>query len=257
MKRVIYISLLIVFVLYSCSKPDLSVKKTIQVTAENVIVDSSKVNLTEDSDNNYVLEYHATLNKKTIILIIAFAVLISALVLAGVRIWKKNKELTDLIDSLEDTRKSNLSSSEAIAELIEDRANLVRSFINYEKDSSPSEKSLPFLDYVEKLQRITEQYRRTIEAFRNDTSYFQKLEKALDAAKDGIMARFRNMFGSSYSEKDYQIISCLFAGMNPTSISFLTGVKAGTIRVKKTRLIDRIEALPESEEKTALLKEIK
>ena len=80
------------------------------------------------------------------------------------------------------------------------------------------------------------------------------LETALDAGKNGIMHKARTALGD-LSEMDGLILTCIYAGMPPSSIGFVTGLKPGTVRTRKSRLLDRIEALPASGEKELLLRE--
>lgn len=174
----------------------------------------------------------------------------------GFRIWKKNHDLARLLQNLEEAKIKNRNCSEIIFRLIDDREQLVRTLMEQERKIDPADKSLSLLDYVEKLQGITDDYSKVIKGLREDPKYFSQLEMAVNAGKNGVMNITRRLFGSKYSEEDYQLISGFFAGLSPATLSFMTGIRAGTIRVKKSRFRDRIEALAPSTETSVLLKEL-
>ena len=99
------------------------------------------------------------------------------------------------------------------------------------------------IDHLEYLKEVNNNYRKTLEVFNGDWSFLSKLEQALNAGKSNIMSRVRDIYGDTITENDYLILAGLFAGMSPATISLITGVKEGTIRVKKSRFIDRFEQL--------------
>ena len=109
------------------------------------------------------------------------------------------------------------------------------------------------IDQVEYLKETNNNYRKVLDAFKGDTSFLARLEMALNAGKSDIMTRVRSIYGEQLSENDYHILAGLFAGMSPSVISFMTGVKEGTVRVKKSRFIDRFETLGNADEKRLFL----
>ena len=70
---------------------------------------------------------------------------------------------------------------------------------------------------------------------------------------NGVMQKARQYLGANVSEEDYRILACLFAGMTPASISFVTSVKPGTIRTKKSRFKARFMEHPSSSVRKLLL----
>ena len=152
--------------------------------------------------------------------------------------------------------KTNHISNEAVSGLIEEKVRLMQTLLSHYKEDVPTGKNLPLLDYVEHLQSINDSYKKTIESFTENRDFLTNMEHALNAAKSNIMARVRALYGNRISESDYLILAGLFAKMSPAAISFLTGVKEGTIRVKKSRFIDRFEKLDNIEEKELFLNEL-
>ena len=153
----------------------------------------------------------------------------------------------------EDLAKMHLSGAEAAAALVRDRVEMVKSLIDKHDDLKQRE-GLSYMDELESLQETVQNYRQFLDELRGDTAFVGNLETALDAGKDEIIRKARNVL-SNLTETDAQILVCVYAGMPPSSISFVTGLKPGTVRTRKSRLRDRIEALPESEERQLLLRE--
>jgi DNA-directed RNA polymerase specialized sigma24 family protein len=143
--------------------------------------------------------------------------------------------------------------TEAAIALVHDRVNMVKAFLE-KHDSLQKREGLSYMDELESLQETVQNYRQFLDELRGDTAFVGNLETALDAGKDEIIRKARNVL-SNLTETDAQILVCVYAGMPPSSISFVTGLKPGTVRTRKSRLRDRIEALPESEERQLLLRE--
>lgn len=153
----------------------------------------------------------------------------------------------------EDLAKMHLSGAEAAAALVRDRVEMVKSLID-KHDALKQREGLSYMDELESLQETVQNYRQFLDELRGDTAFVGNLETALDAGKNGIMRKARAALGE-LTETDGLILTCIYAGMPPSSIGFVTGLKSGTVRTRKSRLLDRIEALPASEEKDLLLRE--
>ena len=186
---------------------------------------------------------------------------------AVVGIWffvRRSRRIKDLQRALEEDRaeilhleedlaKMHLSGAEAAAALVRDRVDMVKSLID-KHDALKRREGLSYMDELESLQETIQNYRQFLDELRGDTAFVGNLETALDAGKNGIMRKARVALGE-ISETDGQILTCIYAGMPPSSIGFVTGLKPGAVRTRKSRLLDRIEALPASEEKDLLLRE--
>ena len=166
---------------------------------------------------------------------------------------KKNQEIMKEMAQLVQTNRNNC---DAIAVLIEERIKLMQSLVSQYNKDKPSGKNLSLHDYVEHLQTINDNYRKSLEAFDGDKTFLSKIEQALNAGKSNIMARVRTLYGNRISENDYLILAGLFIGMSTASISFITGIKEGTIRVKKSRFLDKFEKLEDSEDKQLFINEL-
>ena len=160
---------------------------------------------------------------------------------------------TEILRLEEDLSRMPYPGTEAAIALVHDRVDMVKAFLE-KHDSLKKREGLSYVDELESLQETVRNYRQFIEDLRGDTAFLGNLEVALDAGKDGIMRRARNVLGN-LSETDVRILVCVYAGMPPSSISFVTGLKPGTVRTRKSRLRDRIESLPDSKDRQLLFRE--
>ena len=164
-----------------------------------------------------------------------------------------HREIRELQDDIEAIRKHSDSLSKSVMKLIEERVNIIKTLIDKHDFSEEKVKGGSFFDKYEALQDTVKRYNEYIDQLRKDTDLTSGMEAALNTNCNGVMDKLRHSLGNKLTEEDYRIISCIFIGMTPKSISFVTGIPAGTIRVKKTRLKERIEALPDSSDKRLFL----
>lgn len=186
---------------------------------------------------------------------IVIIAILAVLFIMALRTLKRQEQRGQaMMQEMQHLVQSNRRTCEAIAVLIEERVQLMQSLMSqYKATDRLPDKKLHLIDQVEQLKEVNKNYRKTLEVFNGDWSFLSKLEQALNAGKSNIMARVRDIFGDTITENDYLILAGLFAGMSPATISLITGVKEGTIRVKKSRLIDRFETLGNADEKRLFL----
>ena len=189
---------------------------------------------------------------------IVIIAILAVLFIMALRTLKRQEQRGQaMMQEMQHLVQSNRRTCEAIAVLIEERVRLMQSLVSqYKEVDRLPDKKLHLIDQVEQLKEVNKNYRKTLEVFNGDWSFLSKLEQALNAGKSNIMSRVRDIFGYTITENDYLILAGLFAGMSPATISLITGVKEGTIRVKKSRFIDRFDQLEQEEEKELFLKEL-
>jgi len=188
-----------------------------------------------------------------LVAIAAIAVLVVLFIRTSKRHERKSQEMMKEMAQLV---QSNRNNCEAVSELIEERVQLMQKMVSHYKKDEPSGNNLNMLDYVEHLQTINDRYRKIIENFKGNQSFLSQLEQSLNVGKSNIMTRIRAVYGDTIPDNDYLILAGLFAGMSTASISFITGVKEGTIRVKKSRFLDKFEKLEDSEDKQLFISEL-
>ncbi len=75
------------------------------------------------------------------------------------------------------------------------------------------------------------------------------MEETLDAWKDGIMRKFRKTVseGSSgdvrITKEDLDLVPYFFSGMNYKTISYLTNYSEASLRTRKARIRQKIQAM--------------
>lgn len=189
-----------------------------------------------------------------IVTIVIIVILVVLIVMAIRTIKRQDRQRQDMLQEMQYLVQSNRSTCEAVAILIEERVRLMQSLVShYKETASLPNKNMHLIDQVEYLKEVNNNYRKTLEIFNDDWSFLSKLEQALNAGRSNIMSRVRDIYGDTITENDYLILAGLFAGMSPATISLITGVKEGTIRVKKSRFIDRFETLGNADEKRLFL----
>ena len=154
----------------------------------------------------------------------------------------------------EELSQKHPSGTEATMAMIRDRVEMVKTLLD-KHASLKQRKNLSYMDELESLQETVRTYQQCLDDLRADKAFLGNLESALDAGKNGIMRKARTLLGDSLPETDAILLSCTYAGMLPSSISFVTGMNAGAVRTRKSRLKGRIEALPDSKDKDLLLRE--
>ena len=189
-----------------------------------------------------------------LVAIVIIALLAVLIIMALRTIKRQDRQCQNMMQEMQQLVLSNRNTCEAIAVLIEERVRLMQSLVlQYKEADKLPDKNMHLIDQVEYLKETNNNYRKVLDAFKGDTSFLARLEMALNAGKSDIMTRVRSIYGEQLSENDYHILAGLFAGMSPSVISFMTGVKEGTVRVKKSRFIDRFETLGNADEKRLFL----
>ena len=170
---------------------------------------------------------------------------------------QKKQELELAIVSHHELTQQLKERGGAVVSLISGRvATLSRLLDQYEQLQKPDPKDASRFDRDESAREKIRQFQQAIDALRKDTSFIMGLEDGLDASKDRIMSRLRKTFESRLTEEDYRILTLLFAGIDGPGISYVTGVKIATVRVKKYRYRERFEKLPDGPDKALFLREI-
>ena len=108
---------------------------------------------------------------------------------------------------------------------------------------------------------IVDSFREMMRDLRKDKDINISMEEILDSWKDGIMRRFRSVFGENspsgirMSGEDFELAPYFFSGMKPRTISYLTGHTEHALRERKRRIKQRINSLNDaySNEKSLFL----
>ena len=99
---------------------------------------------------------------------------------------------------------------------------------------------------------IVDMFRRNMKDLRKDKDIALSMEETLDTWKDGIMCKFRAVFGENgignvrMTNEELDLAPYYFSGLKSKTISYLTGFTEQSLRVRKTRIKQKIQALDES-----------
>ena len=99
---------------------------------------------------------------------------------------------------------------------------------------------------------IVASFKAKMKDLRGDKDISMSMEETLNAWKDGIMFRFRSVFGADSSsgirmtEEDFELAPYYFSGMKQKTISYLTNHTEHSIKERKRRIKQKIEALDSS-----------
>ena len=92
-------------------------------------------------------------------------------------------------------------------------------------------------------------FREKMRELRKDKDINLSMEEIIDAWKDGIMHKFREVFsdvpskGTRMTDEDFELIPFYLSGMKQKTISFLTGYTEHSVKERKRRIRQKIEAL--------------
>ena len=99
---------------------------------------------------------------------------------------------------------------------------------------------------------VVEMFRKNMKDLRKDKDIALSMEETLDTWKDGIMRKFRTVFGETgtgnvrMTTEEINLAPYYFSGLKSKTISYLTGFTEPSLRVRKTRIKQKILALEET-----------
>lgn len=166
---------------------------------------------------------------------------------------RKKKEIGGLAEEVDAANRRSEDISRAVSLLLEEKVSMVRA-ITEKHNALQTRKDEAYINQLEQLRDRVENYDGYLREMRRGNQFLGELEQALNAADQDIMIRLRTVFGSSLKEEDYRFYACVFAGLGNASISFISGLAPGTVRTRKSRYKDKLEALPASEDKELFLR---
>ena len=169
------------------------------------------------------------------------------------QIQQDKEDIQQMEENIKVIQSHSDSMSASVLGMLEDRVAIIKSIIERHDSFKRQKEGGNYFEKMESLKDTISQYKNHISGLRKDVDLLGGIEDALNSGQDNIMGKLRDSFGDNLSEEDYRILSGVFIGMTPKSLSFVTGIPAGTLRVRKTRYKKKIEGLPESPEKRLFL----
>ena len=141
-------------------------------------------------------------------------------------------------------RNGNQELGRAIATLFENRMKILQTMSD-QYDLLEDKKGESVISREETVSSFREKMRE----LRKDKDINLSMEEIIDAWKDGIMHKFREVFsdvsskGTRMTDEDFELIPFYLSGMKQKTISFLTGYTEHSVKERKRRIRQKIEAL--------------
>ena len=101
-------------------------------------------------------------------------------------------------------------------------------------------------------EEIIASFREKMRDLRRNKDITLSMEETLDAWKDGIMRKFREVFSEDsagaarMTDEDLDLAPYFFSGINYKTISFFTGYSIASLRTRKSRIRQKIQELDDS-----------
>lgn len=159
-------------------------------------------------------------------------------------------------------RNDNYEMGRAVATLFENRLNILQTLSDqYDMIDEAYQQTEHGGKHRQSRVEIVDSFRDMMRTLRKDKDICFSMEEILDSWKDGIMRRFRTVFGENspsgihMSGEDFELAPFFFSGMKFKTINYLTGHTEHALRERKRRIKQKINALSDSffEEKTLFL----
>lgn len=122
---------------------------------------------------------------------------------------------------------------QSFAKMYQSQFAAIGRMLDYNSSYTDSQIEAQRKEYAERICEI-------MKSISKDSKNQQKFEDIINAELDGIMAKLRKDF-PAFKEADYQLLSYSIAGFDATTISILLDCTANNARVKKSRLIQKIQ----------------
>lgn len=213
---------------------DSTIQKVIHTNHIRLVHDSSYRDAGIQANDRHIL---------IISLIILALIAATTLIILTIR---KNHKIDDLASSIKSLNEQSDNISEIVSALVKDKVSVIRTLSDGKESFDKDERSLSHVEQMENLKRKVESYENQMTRIKDRQNLYSELENTLNIIYGGMMTHLRESLGESLKEEDYNIIACILSGMNSSSISFLTGITAPTLRTRKSRYKSRISSLPDS-----------
>lgn len=224
------------------------------------MIGDSTIFIASTSGDNFHLLYDSSLRDSTIKTkdrhTLLFSLLGLAIIAATVLIIltiRKNRKIDNLASNINSLNEQSRKVSELVSGLMKEKVSIIRTLSDGKRDFNKDERHLSNLDQMENLKKRVESYEGQISEIKNRQNIYDGLESSLNEIHEGVMTKLRKSLEGSLKEEDFNIIACILSRMNASSISFLTGISAPTLRTRKSRYKSRISSLPDSSWKEKVL----
>ena len=178
-------------------------------------------------------------------------------------IVRNRRQIEQIIDEIAHTSEVEQELSEmkvqkegmnhAMAILFENRVNILQR-LSEQYDILEDKQQRKMREKGMELSRdeVVEMFRKNLKDLRKDKDIALSMEETLNSWKDGIMRKLRAILGEDgtgdvrMTNEELKLAPYFFSGLKSKTISYLTGFTEPSLRVRKTRIKQKIKALDES-----------
>ena len=177
-----------------------------------------------------------------------------------VKIRRQKEQIIDEIartseveQELSEMRDRNEGMDRAMANLFENRMNILQRLSDqYDLLEDNQQRKMREKGMELSRDEIIDMFRNNMRYLRKDKDIALSMEGTLDTWKDGIMRKLRSIFGENgtgnvhMTNEEIDLAPYFFSGLKSKTISYLTGFTEPSLRVRKTRMKQKIQALDEA-----------
>ena len=191
---------------------------------------------------------------------ILILLMLIAIVNLVVKIRRQKEQIIDEIartseveQELSEMKDRNEGMDRAMANLFENRVNILQKLSDqYDLLEDNQQRKMREKGMELSRDEIIDMFRNNMRYLRKDKDIALSMEGTLDTWKDGIMRKLRSIFGENgtgnvhMTDEEIDLAPYFFSGLKSKTISYLTGFTEPSLRVRKTRMKQKIQALDES-----------
>ena len=178
------------------------------------------------------------------------------------RIIEEMARTEEVKEEIVELKRKQTGMNSAMAALFENRMKILQTLSDqYDLLEDKRQKKMKAEGRELFKDEIIALFKKNMKELRNDKDISMSMEGLLDDWKDGIMRKFKNVFGEDspsgirMSKEDFDLAPFFFSGMKQKTISYLTNHTEHSIKERKRRIKQKIVALGStfSEEKQLFL----
>ena len=157
---------------------------------------------------------------------------------------------SEVEQELSEMKDEKIGMNRAMATLFENRVKILQK-LSEQYDILEDKQQRKMREKGMELSRdeIIDMFRKSMKELRKDKDIALSMEETLNSWKDGIMRKLRDIFGEDgtgnvrMTNEELNLAPFFFSGMKSKTISYLTGFTEPSLRVRKTRIKQKIQAL--------------
>lgn len=231
-------------------------------SAQNEIVSSLlSRSITHLQSTYYAERYSSEMAQKWTVVLISFSLvsLMLIIILAAFSLLKKRKaqileemeKVEGISQDMQLLQEKQKGAGAILSSMVQDKIRLMQkltdSYFSWTDEALYLRERLQGKSMKED---VISEFRSTLRSLRNDEHFIPSLEKTLDINNHNLMSRLRAEFSGASDHKmkdmDFKLLTLLFAGFTPKSISFIMDMTEESVRTRKSRYKKLFQSMDEA-----------